>query len=124
MINGVSFHLPRRLSNAAMCHLCKVLGNQRTVFQYFDCICIFKFAFCIRYMDPLTKGEYPKSMRSMAGDRLPKFSKEESHQLKGSFDFLGLNYYSSFYAAYAPHLRDTTKPAQQTDALVNVTSNY
>ncbi|KAG4967642.1 hypothetical protein JHK87_033293 [Glycine soja] len=32
-----------------------------------------------------------------------EFSKEEARQLKGSFDFLGLNYYSSFYAAYAPH---------------------
>ncbi|KAG4985749.1 hypothetical protein JHK86_033440 [Glycine max] len=55
------------------------------------------------YMDPLTKGEYTKTMRSMLGNRLPEFSKEEARQLKGSFDFLGLNYYSSFYAAYAPH---------------------
>ena len=72
-------------------------------------------------MEPLTKGEYPKSMRSMVGNRLPKFSKEEAKQLKGSFDFLGLNYYSSFYAAYAPHLRGA-RPALQTDAFVNVTS--
>ncbi|KAL5130673.1 Cyanogenic beta-glucosidase [Glycine soja] len=55
------------------------------------------------YMDPLTKDEYPKTMRSMLGNRLPEFSKEEARQLKGSFDFLGLNYYSSFYVAYAPH---------------------
>ncbi|GAU49490.1 hypothetical protein TSUD_88570 [Trifolium subterraneum] len=75
------------------------------------------------YMDPLTKGEYPQSMQSMVGNRLPKFSKEESEQLKGSFDFLGLNYYSSFYAAYAPQLRGP-KPAQQTDALVNVTNQH
>lgn len=74
-------------------------------------------------MDPLTKGEYPKSMRSMLGNRLPEFSKEESKKLKGSFDFLGLNYYSSFYAAYAPNQRGA-RPALQTDALVNVTSNY
>ncbi|CAJ2679017.1 unnamed protein product [Trifolium pratense] len=75
------------------------------------------------YMDPLTKGEYPKSMQSMVGNRLPKFSREESEQLKGSFDFLGLNYYASFYAAYAPQLRGA-KPAQQTDALVNVTNQH
>jgi len=73
-------------------------------------------------MEPLTKGEYPKSMRSMLGNRLPEFTREESRQLKGSFDFLGLNYYSSFYAAYAPHQRGV-KPALQTDSLVNVTSN-
>ncbi|XP_050897570.1 cyanogenic beta-glucosidase [Lathyrus oleraceus] len=75
------------------------------------------------YMEPVTKGEYPKSMQSMVGKRLPKFSEKESEQLKGSFDFLGLNYYSSFYAANAPHLRGA-EPAQQTDALVNVTNQH
>lgn len=80
-------------------------------------------AFFFRYMEPLTKGEYPKSMRAMVGSRLPKFSNEESEQLKGSFDFLGLNYYSSFYAAHAPYLRDA-RPALQTDSLVKFTSNY
>ncbi|CAI8616317.1 unnamed protein product [Vicia faba] len=75
------------------------------------------------HMEPLTKGQYPKSMQSMVGNRLPKFSEKESKQLKGSFDFLGLNYYSSFYAANAPHLRGA-KPAQQTDALVNVTNQH
>lgn len=73
-------------------------------------------------MRPLTKGEYPKSMRSMLGNRLPKFTIEESRQLKGSFDFLGLNYYSSFYAAHAPH-QLVVRPSLQTDSLVNVTSN-
>ncbi|KAL1324000.1 hypothetical protein AAHE18_13G056900 [Arachis hypogaea] len=75
------------------------------------------------FMEPLTKGEYPKSMQSMVGDRLPKFSEEESQQLRGSFDFLGLNYYSSLYAAYAPHLR-SAKPALQTDALVNTSNQH
>ncbi|XP_012573127.1 cyanogenic beta-glucosidase-like isoform X2 [Cicer arietinum] len=75
------------------------------------------------YMEPLTKGEYPKSMRAMVGSRLPKFSNEESEQLKGSFDFLGLNYYSSFYAAHAPYLRDA-RPALQTDSLVKFTNQH
>jgi len=74
-------------------------------------------------MDPITKGNYPKSMQSLVGNRLPKFSKEESEELKGSFDFLGLNYYSSSYAADAPHLRDA-RPAIQTDSLINATCNY
>ncbi|XP_045820620.1 cyanogenic beta-glucosidase-like [Trifolium pratense] len=72
------------------------------------------------FMDPITKGNYPKSMRSLVGSRLPKFSKEESEDLKGSFDFLGLNYYSSYYATDAPHLRDA-RPAIQTDSLINAT---
>jgi beta-glucosidase len=74
-------------------------------------------------MHPLTKGSYPKSMRSLVGKRLPKFSKEESKKLKGSFDFLGLNYYSSYYAAKAPRIPNAI-PAIQTDSLINATCNY
>ncbi|KAF7824010.1 cyanogenic beta-glucosidase-like isoform X1 [Senna tora] len=75
------------------------------------------------YMAPLTKGEYPKSMRSLVGNRLPKFSKEQSSLLKGSFDFLGINYYSSFYAAHAPNISNPSRPSLQTDSFVNVTNN-
>ncbi|KAF3449148.1 hypothetical protein FNV43_RR09876 [Rhamnella rubrinervis] len=39
------------------------------------------------YMDPLTNGDYPYSMRSLVGERLPEFSKEDSKLVKGSFDF-------------------------------------
>ncbi|KAI5445425.1 hypothetical protein KIW84_013603 [Lathyrus oleraceus] len=76
------------------------------------------------YMNPLTRGEYPKSMRTLVGKRLPKFSKEESRELKGSFDFLGLNYYSSYYAADAPHRRNAAQPAIQTDSLINATFEH
>lgn len=75
-------------------------------------------------MNPLTRGEYPKSMRTLVGKRLPKFSKEESRELKGSFDFLGLNYYSSYYAAHASHHPNVVQPAIQTDSLVNATCKY
>ncbi|KEH30278.1 putative beta-glucosidase [Medicago truncatula] len=75
------------------------------------------------YMHPITKGNYPKSMRSLVGNRLPRFSKKESKNLKGSFDFLGLNYYSSFYAADAPHPRNA-RPAIQTDSLINATFEH
>ncbi|KAE9593297.1 hypothetical protein Lal_00029066 [Lupinus albus] len=68
------------------------------------------------YMDPLTFGDYPKSMRSLVRTRLPKFTAEQSKQLKGSFDFIGLNYYSSTYASDAPHLSNA-RPSYATDAL-------
>lgn len=45
-------------------------------------------------------GDYPRSMRAIAGDRLPRFTVEQSESLKGSFDFLGLNYYTGNYAAH------------------------
>ncbi|XP_040991677.1 beta-glucosidase 11-like [Juglans microcarpa x Juglans regia] len=45
------------------------------------------------YMDPLVYGEYPHVMKKNVGSRLPSFTDFESNQVKGSFDFLGLNYY-------------------------------
>ena len=73
-------------------------------------------------MDPITHGDYPYTMRSLVGDRLPKFSCEESQMLYGSFDFIGLNYYTACYAADAPLLRNAT-PNYSTDSLVNLTGN-
>ncbi|KAL8033812.1 hypothetical protein ABFX02_13G180500 [Erythranthe guttata] len=49
-------------------------------------------------MDPITFGKYPDSMRKRVGNRLPEFTKEEEQMLKGSINFLGLNYYSGQYA--------------------------
>lgn len=51
-----------------------------------------------RILDPITYGNYPKSMQSLVGDRLPKFTESQSEMVKGSIDFLGLNYYTTFYA--------------------------
>lgn len=72
-------------------------------------------------MDPITYGDYPQTMRSLVGSRLPKFSREQSSMLKGSFDFLGLNYYTSSYAANAPSFKNG-EPNYGTDSLVNMTS--
>lgn len=55
-------------------------------------------------MDPLTNGDYPKTMRGLVKSRLPKFTKEQSRLVNGSFDFIGINYYSSGYASDAPQL--------------------
>ncbi|PQP99917.1 hypothetical protein Pyn_34777 [Prunus yedoensis var. nudiflora] len=55
-----------------------------------------------KFAEPLTSGDYPQSMRSLVGSRLPKFTKEQSKLLIGSFDFLGLNYYTGYYASDAP----------------------
>ncbi|WVZ04052.1 hypothetical protein V8G54_024858 [Vigna mungo] len=52
-----------------------------------------------RYMQPLTTGKYPKTMHSLLGNRLPDFTKEHSKLLIDSFDFIGLNYYTTNYAA-------------------------
>ncbi|CAA7393465.1 unnamed protein product [Spirodela intermedia] len=50
------------------------------------------------FMDPLFFGEYPSSMRTSVGSRLPKFSPQEAASVKGSLDFVGINYYTTYYA--------------------------
>ncbi|KAJ0096249.1 hypothetical protein Patl1_17271 [Pistacia atlantica] len=50
------------------------------------------------FVNPITFGEYPKSMQSIVGRRLPKFTEAQSKMLKGSFDFLAVNYYTTNYA--------------------------
>ncbi|XP_062184374.1 beta-glucosidase 12 [Phragmites australis] len=54
------------------------------------------------FMDPLIRGDYPLSMRALVGNRLPQFTKEQSELVKGSFDFIGLNYYTANYADNLP----------------------
>ncbi|XP_027355081.1 beta-glucosidase 12-like [Abrus precatorius] len=73
------------------------------------------------FMEPLTKGDYPNSMRSLVGNRLPKFSAYEVRLVKGSFDFIGLNYYTCYYATDAPELSEA-RPSYLTDSLVSLTS--
>ncbi|KAJ3673839.1 hypothetical protein LUZ60_005831 [Juncus effusus] len=52
------------------------------------------------FMDPLFFGDYPNSMRTRAGDRLPKFSADEAELVKGSLDFVGINHYTTYYARH------------------------
>ncbi|KAF8403882.1 hypothetical protein HHK36_011988 [Tetracentron sinense] len=73
------------------------------------------------FMDPITYGDYPHSMRSIVGNRLPKFSEEQSKMLKGSFDFLGLNYYTAYYAANFPY-NNSINVSYTTDSQANLTS--
>ncbi|CAK8565176.1 unnamed protein product [Lathyrus sativus] len=54
------------------------------------------------FAHPLTYGHYPQSMITSLGNRLPKFTKEEVELIKGSYDFLGVNYYSTYYAQSIP----------------------
>ncbi|XP_019070593.1 beta-glucosidase 12-like isoform X2 [Solanum lycopersicum] len=51
------------------------------------------------FLDPITYGDYPASMRANVGGRLPKFTPEQKKLVKGSIDFLGMNYYTTQYAS-------------------------
>uniref|UniRef100_A0A6V7QWG8 Beta-glucosidase 12-like n=1 Tax=Ananas comosus var. bracteatus TaxID=296719 RepID=A0A6V7QWG8_ANACO len=58
------------------------------------------------FMDPLTRGDYPQSMRAALGNRLPNFTNDQSEMVKGAYDFIGINYYDSFYAFELPSSAD------------------
>ncbi|CAH8386332.1 unnamed protein product [Eruca vesicaria subsp. sativa] len=55
------------------------------------------------FMEPLVTGKYPVDMvNNVKGGRLPTFTAKQSKMLKGSYDFIGINYYSSSYAKNVP----------------------
>ncbi|KAI6685546.1 hypothetical protein NL676_031459 [Syzygium grande] len=73
------------------------------------------------FLDPITYGNYPHSMRSLIGERLPKFTMEQSLLVKGSYDFLGLNYYTANYAKYMPY-SNALNSSYLTDARANLST--
>ncbi|KAG8650095.1 hypothetical protein MANES_07G001500v8 [Manihot esculenta] len=48
-------------------------------------------------MHPITYGDYPATMRYLVGNRLPKFTEPQAKMVAGSFDFIGVNYYTASY---------------------------
>ncbi|KAJ0733783.1 putative beta-glucosidase [Helianthus annuus] len=50
------------------------------------------------FLDPLLLGNYPLSMQTQVGDRLPEITPDVSEFIKGSLDFVGINHYTSLYA--------------------------
>ncbi|KAF7824491.1 vicianin hydrolase-like [Senna tora] len=69
------------------------------------------------HANPLVYGDYPERMKSSVGDRLPTLTKEESKYVKGSYDFIGLNYYQTFYIEDAP--ATTTNKSLSSDQQAN-----
>jgi beta-glucosidase len=48
-------------------------------------------------MNPFIFGEYPDIMKKNVASRLPFFTSRESNLVKGSIDFLGINFYYAYY---------------------------
>ncbi|KAL1566275.1 raucaffricine-O-beta-D-glucosidase-like [Salvia divinorum] len=56
------------------------------------------------FMEPIVYGHYPKSMEDcVPPDNLASFTPQEVKKVQGSYDFLGLNYYTTHYASDDPH---------------------
>ncbi|MCP4594656.1 MAG: beta-glucosidase [bacterium] len=51
--------------------------------------------------DPAYRGEYPSVMRARLGNLLPEFSEEDRELLRGSMDYLAVNYYTSDFVRHA-----------------------
>ncbi|CDY23438.1 BnaC04g49660D [Brassica napus] len=66
------------------------------------------------HMNPTVYGDYPEVMKKIVGKRLPSFTDSQSRKLKGSFDFIGINYYSSVYAKNVDEV-DPDKPFWRSD---------
>lgn len=60
-------------------------------------------------MDPLTYGDYPAIVKKNAGRRIPAFTQNQSELVKGSSDFIGVNFYnvvSNKHTNLKPEARD------------------
>ncbi|MGL8333389.1 family 1 glycosylhydrolase, partial [Salmonella sp. NW596] len=72
------------------------------------------------YLDPVVTGDYPCSMKSIVRDRLPQFTPEEQEMLKGSYDILGINYYTARYARAVPFSPNDVPVSYQKDQSVDM----
>ncbi|KAF7833956.1 beta-glucosidase 24-like [Senna tora] len=68
------------------------------------------------FMEPLVFGDYPKSMKDLVKGRLPCFTQQEKILMKGSFDFIGINYYTARYVQSVPPTPNAP-PHYMTDSL-------
>ncbi|XP_008807567.3 furostanol glycoside 26-O-beta-glucosidase-like [Phoenix dactylifera] len=71
------------------------------------------------FMDPLVFGDYPFNMRALVQERLPYFTAEESEMIKGSYDFIGINYYTSRYAQGVPISQESSPSLSIQDSYAN-----
>lgn len=72
-----------------------------------------------RFMDPITVSDYPSTMRRNVGNQLPTFFDGEQKMVKGSIEFLGLNYYT---ITYVIDTKIVDPPSYSTDIGVGKTS--
>ncbi|KAI8545739.1 hypothetical protein RHMOL_Rhmol07G0061400 [Rhododendron molle] len=75
------------------------------------------------FIDPLVYGKYPEIMRQIVGKRLPEFTPEQAKLVKGSYDFIGLNYYTGNYAANEPS-SNSVNVSYSSDSMTNQTTEH
>ncbi|CAH1446801.1 unnamed protein product [Lactuca virosa] len=72
------------------------------------------------FLNPLVNGDYPEIVKKNAGNRIPTFTKLQLERIKGSFDFLGINHYSTLYVKDNPISLET----DTRDAIADMAVTY
>jgi beta-glucosidase/6-phospho-beta-glucosidase/beta-galactosidase len=73
------------------------------------------------FLDPIVFGEYPDIMRKLVGTRLPRITPDLSKLLRGSYDFIGVNYYSALYVTDASYFLNYSHRSYSQDCLAITT---
>ncbi|KAK6120205.1 hypothetical protein DH2020_046111 [Rehmannia glutinosa] len=60
-------------------------------------------------INPLIFGDYPDIVKKRAKTRIPAFTKQESEQIKGSLDFIGVNHYFTVFVKDDPSTKRDIK---------------
>lgn len=84
---------------------------------------IYKSHHSIRILNPLVNGDYPETMKKNVGSRLPSFTGNQSQLVKGSFDYIGINHYSSIYVKDSPNALDIKLRDFNFDSASYISSN-
>ncbi|OAY40096.1 cyanogenic beta-glucosidase [Manihot esculenta] len=94
------------------------LSNKRVDIEASETALDFMFGL---WMEPLTYGRYPRRVKNLVGDKLHSFTERQSQLLKKSYDFIGLQYYTAYYAK--PHFQVEQEFSRyETDSHVEVTA--
>ncbi|XP_068644980.1 putative beta-glucosidase 41 [Aristolochia californica] len=76
------------------------------------------------FLDPIFYGNYPRSMQSLVGSRLPEITPEMAKILQGSLDFVGINHYTTLYVRNdRSRIRKLILQDASSDASVIATAN-
>lgn len=82
------------------------------------------------YADPIfhPNGDYPEVMKKLVAERskmegfrrsrLPEFTKEEVEYIRGTYDFLGLNHYTTVLIKDVPFVPISGKPSVKKDSRI------
>lgn len=73
-------------------------------------------------LEPLFFGDYPEIMKMNVGKRLPTFTQDESNQIKGSLDFVGVNHYATLNVKDNPSSSDIESRDVNSDMAIKLIS--